>query len=267
MKIAGFLLLLLVPVASADTADIPELTVNPVPFTYRFIAAWLTNDGASITVGSTQFYSMFGDSAPRTTETDQVNQAPFSFNITNFRVSAAVANCGGLGAGQTLIYVIRLNQVNTILQGNCTVGAAQHSFTLDTDIVAVNAGDRLTVSVTLTGGVTAVGPRVGISLEGYVNDLTGQGTTEPVIDMVNELLEVVNLTLPIVFLILILVWAEISKEWLVYVLALVTATVAVINVWTEIESLRILLIAAAVLIFVRGYAVWEDWKESEGEKT
>lgn len=259
------LAILTVPTVAADTADIPELTVNPMPFTYRFIAAWLTNDGASITVGGTLFYSMFGDSSPRTTETDQLAQAPFSFNMTNFRVSAGLANCGGLGVGQNLAYIVRVNQVNSILQGNCTFGAAQHSFTLDTDIVQVNVGDRLTISVTLTGGVTAVGPRVGLSLEGYVNSLTGSGTTVEVVDMVNELLEVVNLTAPILFMLLALIWAEASKEYLIHILAALAGSIAVLSIWTEIESLRIILVATTFMILARAYFTYRTENETENE--
>lgn len=258
------------PLTNADTADIPALTVNPItiPYSYHFNAIWLTNDGASLSVGSTQFYSAYGDSAPLPAEVDQTAQAPFAYNITNFRVAAASANCGGLGAGQSLTYIVRRNAANTVLQGNCTNGAAQNSFTVDTDILQVNAGDRITVSVTLTGGITAVGPRVGITAEGYRNVTTQslEGTTLAVVDMVNELLEVVNLVMPIVFLILALVWAELSKEWLVYALAGIAGIIATIAVWTEIETLRILLVAATLLILARGYFARRDLIEVEDEE-
>lgn len=246
---------LIPPLSSADTADIPALTGTGVGnATERFIASWVTVDGETQIGGTTQFLAMFGDSAARNTETDQTAQATFHYNVTNLRVAAGAANCGNLLVGETITITFRLNAANTALTGTCAGGAAANSFTLDTDIVAIAPGDRLTYSVALTGTVLTRSPRLGITLEGFKQiPVTTNVTTDPVIDMVNELLEVVNLIAPIALMILALVWAELSKEWLVYVLAAVAGIQAVVTLWNDVESLRVILIAAIILTLARGY--------------
>jgi hypothetical protein len=246
----------LVPPVYADTADIPALTgTGTGNATAHFIAAWVTLDGGTQVGGATVFSALFGDSAARTTETDVIAGAPFAYNVTNLRITSGPANCGNLAnAGETFTIVLRKNGAATALTGTCVFGAAAGSFTLDTDIVSILPGDDLSFSIALTGTVLTRSARMSFTMDGYkLAPVTTQVTTDPVIDMVNELLEVVNLIAPITLMILALIWAELSKEWLVYVLAAVAGIQAVVTLWNEVESLRVILAAAIVLILARGY--------------
>lgn len=247
---------------SADTADIPALTgTGTGNATERFIAAWATTDGATIPAGSTQYMGMFGDSSPRTTETDVLAQVGFHYNVTNLRISANLAGCGGLSGAQTFSFALRKNGADTILQGNCTATTPINAALIDTDTVAIVPGDRLSFRVTINGAVLGVALRVGITLEGSkLIPVTVDVLTDPVVDMTNELLEVVNLLMPIVFLVLAVIWAEITKEWLVHILGTVCGIAAVLAVWTEIESLRAILIGATALVVFRGFYLYDQHK-------
>lgn len=169
-------LLSLIPSVAGQQETVP---LDAGEAEYRFIAGWVTGDGASVPAGGTQFFAMFGDSSPRSSETDITGQATFYYNVTNFRVSAGTANCGGLGAGQSFSFAVRKNAEDTILTGSCVNGAAANSFTLDTDTVAVEPGDRLTMSVTLAGGILGAALRIGLTLEGFKTvPVTGSVTVD-----------------------------------------------------------------------------------------
>lgn len=263
MKLYLFtLLVLLTPVAAADTADIPALSGSGIE---RFVAGWYASDGATVPAGATQFMALYGFVSPRNAETDVVAQATFYYNVTNFRVSASTANCGGLGIGQSFTFALRLNAADTALTGSCVNGAAANSFTLDTDIVAIAPGDRLTMRVTQIGAVLGVALRVGITLEGFK---TVNITTEPVVDMVNEMLETFYVVAPFLTLFGLIVWAEQSKELLIYIVAIIAGSIAVATQATELNALRIVEVAILLLLVIRAFFVYEDTKgeveENEG---
>lgn len=135
--------------------------------TMPFPAIWATNDGGSIGVGQTLYFAATGDSSARTSEDQQDAKAPFAYTLTNFYVVSGVANCGGLGTGQSIAFAVRINHVDTALTGTCANGAAADSFTLDTDTVAVAQGDIVTVRATMTGGLVGSSMTVGVTATGY----------------------------------------------------------------------------------------------------
>lgn len=258
MKWLFALALLLVPMATAQTADIPALVGNG---TERFIAGWYSSNGATIPAQTTQFFPLFGDSSPRTTETDSLVHATMHYNITNFRVVSNAAACGGLGVGETFSLVLRKNQVATTLTGSCSDTSAANSFTLDTDIVSVQPGDRLSISVMSTALLVGRALRIGVSLEGFK---TIEITTNPVSDMVNEILDAFTAIAPFIALILVVIWAEVTREILIYALGIIVAGVAMVAIWTEIESLRIVIGAVALFLAVRGFT---EYKETNANET
>lgn len=88
---------------------------------------------------------------------------------------------------------------------------------------------------------------------------------ELVPDMTNETLEAFAAIAPFLALILIIIWAEITREWLIHVLAIFVAGVAMFAIWSEIESLRIVIAAVALLIALRGYFLFEEDKSNANE--
>lgn len=257
-------LLFLVPAVSANTADIPALTGTGTTVE-RFVAGWATSDGATVPAGNTQYFAMFGDSAPRNTESDIAAQATFHYNITNFRVASNVAACGGLTGAQTFTFAVRLNGADTALTGTCTSASAANSFTLATDIVAVAPGDRLTIRVTQVGAILGVTLRAGLTLEGFKTIPVNIMTT-PVPDMVNEMLETFNVLAPLLLFAVLVAWAEISRDLLVYVLALACGVVMIPLLWSEMTALTLVLVAAVALIAYRAFEEYESNKEAiDGE--
>lgn len=249
--------LLFLPQVSADTADIPALTGTG---TERFIAAWWTSDGATIPAATTQYTPIFGDGAPRTTETDILAQATFYYNVTNFRVVSNTAACGALGAGETFTFVLRKNQAATTLTGSCTSGSAANSFTLDTDIVAIAPGDRLSISVMSDASILGRALRAGVSLEGFK---TITVTTTPVVDMTNEMLDTVILVMPLIAFIGAVIWAEMTKEFYVYLLAIVAGGIAMVNLFAQFMPIAVIVVGATVLLALRAYDTFQGIKEKE----
>lgn len=268
LLIAALILIGGVPTVQADTADIPALTgTGTGNATAHFIAAWVSLDGSTSVGGATLFTALFGDSAARTTETDVIAGAPFAYNVTNLRITSGPTNCGNLaGAGELFTVILRKNGASTALTGTCAFGAAAGSFTLDTDVVSILPGDDLSFSLALTGTVLTRNARLSFTMDGYKNaSVITNVVTDPVVDMTNELLEVVNLIAPIIFMLLLLIWAEMSKEWLIHILAALAGSIAVAAVWTEIESLRILLVATTLLIVARGYFTYRTENDERDE--
>lgn len=251
----ALLMVLSVPIASANTADIPSLSGSG---TERFIAGWWTSDGATVPAATTQYAPIFGDGAPRTTETDILAHATFYYNVTNFRVVSNTAACGTLGAGERFTFILRKNQAATTLSGSCTSESAANSFTLDTDIVAIAPGDRLSISVMSDATLLGRSLRAGVSLEGYK---TITVTTIPVVDMTNEMLETVEMLLPLLTYVGFVIWAEISKTPLMYLLALLAGITATLSVWTTVESLRILVVASVAFVGYRAFEAWENRRD------
>lgn len=247
-----FIALLAVPLATANTAEIPALTGYG---TAHFAAAWTSLDGQTSVGGAPVFSAIFGDSAARTTETDVIAGATFRYNVTNLRVTSGPANCGNLGAGETLTITLRRNLANSILSATCAGGAAAGSFTLDTDVIEIMPGDDLSFAISLAGTTLLRSPRLGITMEGYSN-VTIQ--TEPVPDMVNEMLETVNVILPLVAFILVIIWAEITRELFVYILAIITGAVAIVALWPDVVALRLILVASLPLVAIRGWTAFEE---------
>jgi hypothetical protein len=166
---------ILVPSGSATIERVgfgPDAASIPVPYNVTFIAGWSTLDGQTQVGGATVFFAVFGDSAARTTETDVLAQATFAYNVTNLRVVSGPATGGNVNVGESFTITFRVNQVNTALTGTCVGGAAANSFTLDTDVVPIVAGDRLSYSIALAGTVLTRNPRLGITLEGYLTQTT-----------------------------------------------------------------------------------------------
>lgn len=218
----------------AGTVEIPELTgTGTGTAETRFIAGWYSTDGATIPALATQYSSLFGDSSPRTTETDILVSATMYYNVTNFQVVANVAACGSLGVGEQFTIVLRKNQVATSLTGVCLSTAAAGSFTVDTDIVALVPGDTLSISFTSTATLLGRSIRVGVSLEGFksvpvsvvivteasntefvTEETEIEFTTDPWIDMVNEILEAITAFLPLIIAFAFLVVGEWKRDYL-----------------------------------------------------
>lgn len=136
----------------------------------RWLAAWVTLNGQSQVSNQVRYTAVFGDSAARATETDVIAQAPIAMNVTNLRVASSVANCGDLQSGESIAVTLRVNAAASALTGSCAFGAAQNSFTLDTDTVEIQAGDRLSFSMVLTGALLTRNPRLSITMEGWRNE-------------------------------------------------------------------------------------------------
>lgn len=154
MRFWPILILFLTPLANAAYTQ-PTFPVG----------SW-TADGATIPGLTTQYFPMFGDTAPRNTESDVVVQATLNFNATNLRVSSNIAACGGLTAGETFTFALRKNGVDTSLLVVCTSGTALNEALTDSDVVPVSIGDRLTYRVTSAGTILGVPLRVGVTLQG-----------------------------------------------------------------------------------------------------
>lgn len=261
------ILLGLSPAVLAQTADIPALTgTGTGTVTERFIAGWYSSDGSTVPAATTQYAGLFGDSSPRTTETDVLAQATFYYNVTNFRIAANVAACGTLGAGEQFNFVLRKNMVATSLTGTCLATATANSFTVDTDIVAIVPGDSLSISVQSTASLLGRALRVGISLEGFKSlPVNVDVITDPVPDMTNEILDAFSAIVPFLALILVIVWAEITREWLIYILGVFIAGIAMVAVWSEIESLRLVIAGTAILLVARAYFTFQDDKTAISE--
>lgn len=170
LMVMGGIILLCMPGAVAQQT-IPALnaTVPPLPvsITAPFIAISFSSDASAIAGGTSEFSAVFGDSGTRNTETETVTVAPFDYNITNFYVISTEASCGGLGAAETIVVTLRVDGANTAIGGSCSTGAAQNSFTLDTDTITVTAGQRLTISYALSGTILTRNVRLGVSAMGY----------------------------------------------------------------------------------------------------
>lgn len=186
-----WIFLLILPNAIADTADIPVLTGTGQ---YKFLGGWYEPDGATIPAGGTQFMPLFGDSAPRNLETDVMVAAPFNYTVSNLTLVSNLAGCGGLTGGATMTTTLRKNQVDTALSIVCTSATAAGAILVDSDIVTIMKGDRLSFSTTQTG-IIGVSMRVGISLEAYRNMTI---TTMEVLDMTNEILDAMLVFLPFI---------------------------------------------------------------------
>lgn len=177
------LLLLATPTGEATIRRVgfgPDVPSIVVPYNVTFVAASFTSDGASIPASGTQYFPMFGDSAPRNAETDSLVHAAFSYKVTNFTVSSNVAGCGGLGAGQTFTFTLRVNQADTPLSVVCSSGTTAGAALKDFDVVTITAGDRLSFKVVLVGGLLGVNLRVGVRLEGFINK---ESVTEEVVEV------------------------------------------------------------------------------------
>lgn len=164
-----FFLLCLIPLVSSTTID------------DVFNAASYSSDNANIggVLPTTIYSPLYGDSAPRNAESEILVQAPISYIITNFRVSSNVANCGTLTGTETFVVIFRKNQVDTSLTGSCAAGASAGSSTLDTDIVSVSAGDRLSISISVTGTILQRQVRLGVTATGIVSTTFSDNIGDP----------------------------------------------------------------------------------------
>lgn len=64
----------------------------------------------------------------------------------------------------------------------------------------------------------------------------------------NDLTEFFNLIAPLLFFVVLTIWAERTKEPLMYVVAILAGIFAITTLWTEVETLRILLLAVVALV-------------------
>lgn len=94
-----------------------------------------------------------------------------------------------------------------------------------------------------------VNPAVDIYFTGSVLALN---STETDASGTNEILQSFNFIAPLLFFVLILIWAETTKEYLIYLLAIVVGGTATVSIWSEIESLRFVVIVIILLLVVRG---------------
>lgn len=74
-------------------------------------------------------------------------------------------------------------------------------------------------------------------------------------NMPSELLETTEIVLPILILILLILWAETKQDWWVALMACLCAFYVTINLWSEVDNLRFLFIAACVFMAIRA-AMW-----------
>lgn len=94
-----------------------------------------------------------------------------------------------------------------------------------------------------------VNPAVDIYFTGSVLALNSTETDQ---SGTNEILQSFNFIAPLLFFVLILIWAETTKEYLIYLLAVVVGATATVSIWSEIESLRFVVIVIILLLVVRG---------------
>lgn len=72
------------------------------------------------------------------------------------------------------------------------------------------------------------------------------------VDNVNEILETLEMFAPIIAMVLIFIWAEITRHWMVYLLAAVAGITATISVWEEIAEIRLLVVTGTIIIILFG---------------
>lgn len=74
----------------------------------------------------------------------------------------------------------------------------------------------------------------------------------------HAILESVEIALPLMFFVLMVIWAETKKEWLIYLGATVTGGLVVITFWEEIETFRLIAIVATIIVALRGYLYYQE---------
>lgn len=84
-----------------------------------------------------------------------------------------------------------------------------------------------------------------------------QAETTPTGAAMSELIEAVNLTLPLVFFVGLLVWAEVTKSMLIYIVAALAGALATIAIWADVESMRVIVLSATVLVIARAAYEYE----------
>lgn len=237
-------------------------TVSTQP---RFVAALGSTDSSSLIGTTPEFLSWHSASSGSVAAESTVSSvAPFRFNITRFHVMANVANCGDYTVGNSLHVTVRMNEVDTILQGNCTGGAAVNSFTLDLDTVEVLAGARLSIEIESVGTSLARNPRVGFGLQGSSNltfsfeDDEGTFTETPDVDTLSTGTELDGTSTLNVLLLLAMgalaVWVYTkSGNILGKTLGACFAAIGAVAAATQVSTWYGMLLVFTVLIFLSGY--------------
>lgn len=117
---------------------------------------------------------------------------------------------------------------------------------------ALTAGSHTLVATRSTGS----GTPAAIDHETISYTLERTDLLEP--NTVNDLLEAFNSLAPLLLFLLVVIWAEITREPLVYALAVVVGGIAVVAIWSEIASLRLALIGVITLVAMRGYLAYGE---------
>lgn len=71
----------------------------------------------------------------------------------------------------------------------------------------------------------------------------------------------ISMLFPFLIFLLLIVWAEISRQFELYIIAVVVGMLAVITLWTEIVGMRLVLLAILVFLCFRGYTNYKERDE------
>lgn len=177
----------------------------------------------------------------------------------------------------------------TVVAGTTTVHNTTESatsFCVCTEAVTVtgnvNGNQTLTGNVngnqTLTGNVNGTHTINGnLTLTGNVNNTctgcnsTGGNTTvgnltvtieeEPVTPENDGILAALVVLLPIVLFLALLLWAELTKEFVIYLLTTIVGISVVLGLWDELGGIRFVLIAITLFCTTRIYRLWTETRD------
>lgn len=80
----------------------------------------------------------------------------------------------------------------------------------------------------------------------------------------SEFLEGITVLMPFIILILLVIWAEGSRELLVYIAAVAMGALMMLSLWSELEGLRLIMTAIIILVAYRGFvAAKEEMERNE----
>lgn len=250
MKINWLHSLLIVIIAT------PVVTADTV----KFIAGNYASDASSIIGPNTvEHAAIFGNAGTATSPDGLQTIVLFNHTVTNFTVIANTPGCGSYVAGESVRISLQHIQLGiAIFSVDCLGNAVDNQVFVDNTTFNLTMGDSLMLAFENINTPVAISRqvRVGVSFEGIVNT-----TVTP--DMVNEIIEALNLFLPLIVFVLLILWAEVSRIWLVYILAILAGVITITSLWTEVENLRVITVGALLLVIGLSFYRYKEGKKNE----
>lgn len=114
-----------------------------------------------------------------------------------------------------------------------------------TNVQLVAGTHTFAVSRSIQSGTPA-----GIDHETITYEILRTDLLEP--STMNDLIEFFNLLAPLLFFVGIVIWAEITREPLIYVLGVTAGIFLVVDLWAEIASSRMIILGFVALVATRG---------------